>query len=270
MFVWQVVRAYPANQLGFWGKTGVYFSRWWEYLSDDPREANMEGGVFPAIVGTVLLTLIMILFAVPLGVIAAVYLREYAKQGWLVSLVRISVNNLAGVPSIVFGVFGLGFFCYLLGGSIDHLFFPERLPDPTVGKECADLGVAYLGAAHAPGSHRGDGRGVGGCSSLHARRCLRLRGEQVADDPPHRAATGTAGHYDGHDPGDRPWGRRGGPPDARRRGQAGPRTAAERSRPVLWHATAASCTWGFTFTTLDSKAATRKRRSRWSIPQRCC
>ncbi len=49
MFVWQVVRAYPANQLGFWGKTGIYFSRWWEYLSDDPREANMEGGVFPAI-----------------------------------------------------------------------------------------------------------------------------------------------------------------------------------------------------------------------------
>ena len=147
MFVWQVVRAYPANQLGFWGKTGTYFSRWWEYLSDDPREANMEGGVFPAIVGTVLLTLIMILFVVPLGVIAAVYLREYAKQGWLVSLVRISVNNLAGVPSIVFGVFGLGFFCYIVGGGIDRLFYPERLPDPTVGKSAlfwASLTLALL------------------------------------------------------------------------------------------------------------------------------
>jgi phosphate transport system permease protein len=147
MFVWQVVRAYPANQLGFWGKTGVYFSRWWEYLTDDPREANMEGGVYPAIVGTVLLTMIMIIFVVPLGVIAALYLREYAKQGWLVSLVRISVNNLAGVPSIVFGVFGLGFFCYLLGGSIDHLFYAERLPDPTVGKSAliwASLTLALL------------------------------------------------------------------------------------------------------------------------------
>jgi len=147
MFVWQVVRAYPANQLGFWGKAGTYFSRWWEYLLDDPREANMEGGVFPAIVGTVLLTLIMILFVVPLGVIAAVYLREYAKQGWLVSLVRISVNNLAGVPSIVFGVFGLGFFCYMVGGGIDHLFYAERLPDPTVGKSAliwASLTLALL------------------------------------------------------------------------------------------------------------------------------
>ena len=81
MFVWQVVRAYPANQLGFWGKTGVYFSRWWEYLSDDPREANMEGGVFPAIVGTVLLTLIMIIFVVPLGVIAARLLTRVCQTG---------------------------------------------------------------------------------------------------------------------------------------------------------------------------------------------
>ncbi len=147
MFLWQVVRAYPANQLGFWGKTGTYCSRWWEYLSADPREANMEGGVFPAIVGTVLLTLIMIILVVPLGVIAAVYLREYAKQGWLVSLVRISVNNLAGVPSIVFGVFGLGFFCYMVGGGIDHIFYPERLPDPTVGKSAliwASLTLALL------------------------------------------------------------------------------------------------------------------------------
>lgn len=147
MYLWQVVRAYPANQLGFWSKTGVYFSRWWEYLSGDPREANMEGGVFPAIIGTVLLTFIMILFVVPIGVIAAVYLREYAKQGFLVSLVRICVNNLAGVPSIVFGVFGLGFFCYLVGGSIDRTFFSERLPDPTLGKSAliwASLTLALL------------------------------------------------------------------------------------------------------------------------------
>jgi phosphate transport system permease protein len=69
----------------------------------------------------------------PLGVLAALYLREYARQGTLVSAVRIAVNNLAGVPSIVYGVFGVGFFIYFVGGSIDRLFFPERLPTPTFG-----------------------------------------------------------------------------------------------------------------------------------------
>ncbi len=114
-----VVRAYPANRLDFWGKLGVYGSRAWEFLSDVPREANSEGGVFPAIFGTVLMTLIMSLAVVPLGVLAALYLREYAKAGPVVSAVRIAVNNLAGVPSIVFGVFGLGFFCYGIGSWID-------------------------------------------------------------------------------------------------------------------------------------------------------
>jgi phosphate transport system permease protein len=69
----------------------------------------------------------------PFGVVTALYLREYAKQGPLVSFIRICVNNLAGVPSIVYGVFGLGFFCYILGGSIDQIFYPERLPSPTYG-----------------------------------------------------------------------------------------------------------------------------------------
>jgi phosphate transport system permease protein len=69
----------------------------------------------------------------PFGVLAAIYLREYAKQGLLVRIIRISVNNLAGVPSIVFGVFGLGFFVYWMGGSIDRLFFAESLPAPTFG-----------------------------------------------------------------------------------------------------------------------------------------
>jgi len=114
-----VVRAYPANQLGFFGKVGVYFSRWYEFLFDAPREANSEGGVWPAIIGTVTMTLIMSIAVVPFGVLAALYLREYAKAGAVVSTVRIAINNLAGVPSIVFGVFGLGFFCYLVGGYID-------------------------------------------------------------------------------------------------------------------------------------------------------
>jgi phosphate transport system permease protein len=115
----QIVRAYPANQLGTMDKVGVYLSRWWEYLTDEPREANSEGGVFPAIVGTVLMTIIMAVLVVPFGVMAALYLREYAKGGPIVSAVRIAINNLAGVPSIVFGVFGLGFFCYGVGGFID-------------------------------------------------------------------------------------------------------------------------------------------------------
>ena len=116
----QVVRAYPANRLSFLDKVGVYLGRWWEFLSDEPRDANMAGGVLPQIIGTVLLVFIMIVFAVPIGVVAAIYLREYATQGPLTSLVRISVNNLAGVPSIVYGVFGLGFFAYGVGGWLDQ------------------------------------------------------------------------------------------------------------------------------------------------------
>lgn len=128
-----VVRAYPANRLSLAEKAGIYLSRWGEFLFHDPREANTEGGVFPAIFGTVVMTLLMSVAVVPFGVLAALYLREYAKAGKLVSTIRIAINNLAGVPSIVFGVFGLGFFCYLMGGSIDQLFFEARLPSPTFG-----------------------------------------------------------------------------------------------------------------------------------------
>ncbi len=129
----EVVRIYPANRLSFTGRMGVYFSRWAEFLTDDPREANTEGGVLPAIFGTVMMTLLMVVFVAPFGVVTALYLREYARQGTLVSIVRICVNNLAGVPSIVYGVFGLGFFAYTVGVRIDQLFYPERLPNPTFG-----------------------------------------------------------------------------------------------------------------------------------------
>ncbi len=128
-----IVRYFESNDLGLGGSLAVYGARWWEYLTAEPREANTEGGVAPAIFGTVVMTLVMSLLVAPFGVITALYLREYAKQGRIVSIVRISVNNLAGVPSIVYGVFGLGFFAYILGGSIDALFFPERLPSPTFG-----------------------------------------------------------------------------------------------------------------------------------------
>jgi phosphate transport system permease protein len=128
-----IFRAYPANQLGRFGRARVYLGRIWEFLREDPRESNTEGGIFPAIFGTVMMVLLMSLMAVPFGVLAALYLREYARQGALVRIVRIAVNNLAGVPSIVFGVFGLGFFVYFVGGSIDRLFYPEVLPSPTFG-----------------------------------------------------------------------------------------------------------------------------------------
>ena len=129
----QIVRFYPANDLTFFQKLKVYASRWIEFLTAEPREANTEGGVLPAIFGTFVMTVLLAVAVAPFGIMAALYLREYAKQGRLVSLVRICVNNLAGVPSIVYGVFGLGFFAYILGGTIDQVFFPERLPNPTFG-----------------------------------------------------------------------------------------------------------------------------------------
>lgn len=128
-----VVRLVPTNAMGRLDKLGVYLSRLWEFLADDPRESNTEGGIFPAIFGTVMMVLVMSVLVVPLGVITALYLREYANQGWAVRAVRVAVNNLAGVPSIVFGVFGLGFFVYSLGGTIDQLFFSDSLPTPTYG-----------------------------------------------------------------------------------------------------------------------------------------
>ncbi len=130
----EIVRIVPANRLSWFAALRVYLSRWWEYLSEVPRGSDGEGGVFPAIFGTVVMTLLMSIAVVPFGVLAALYLREYAKAGPLLSLLRISVNNLAGVPSIVFGVFGLGFFCAIIGTSIDGLLFAERLPNPTYGK----------------------------------------------------------------------------------------------------------------------------------------
>ncbi|WP_434543098.1 phosphate ABC transporter permease PstA [Halopseudomonas bauzanensis] len=129
----KVVRTFQPNSMSALDKTGHYFAKLWEFVSDEPREANTEGGVFPAIFGTVLMVLIMSVVVTPFGVLAAVYLREYAKQGVVTRVIRIAVNNLAGVPSIVYGVFGLGFFIYFLGGSIDSLFFPEALPTPTFG-----------------------------------------------------------------------------------------------------------------------------------------
>lgn len=127
---------YYPNKLNFFDKCWFFVCRFWDFCWDDPREANTEGGIFPAIFGTFVMTVLMSMLVTPFGVIAAIYLREYAKQGALVQIIRICVNNLAGVPSIVFGVFGLGFFVYFVGGGIDQLFFWEKLQldnTPTFG-----------------------------------------------------------------------------------------------------------------------------------------
>ena len=128
-----LVRAFEPNSMGFLAKLGHYFAKLWEFVSANPREANTEGGVFPAIFGTVFMVLIMSIAVMPFGILAALYLREYSKQGFFVRLVRICVNNLAGVPSIVFGVFGVGFFLYGIGGLIDNVFYSDALPSPTFG-----------------------------------------------------------------------------------------------------------------------------------------
>jgi len=133
MPVGTVVRAIRPNEMGSLAKLRLYGERGVEFVAGDPRESNTEGGIFPAIFGTVLMVFLMSFAVAPMGVLAALYLREYAKQGPLVRMVRIAVNNLAGVPSIVFGMFGLAFFVYLIGGTIDRIFYPESLPAPTFG-----------------------------------------------------------------------------------------------------------------------------------------
>lgn len=129
----QIVSYFYPNELGWLQRAGLFLKRLWVFVSDEPREANTEGGIFPAIFGTFTMTLLLSVAVTPFGVLAAIYLREYAKQGIFVRSVRIAVNNLAGVPSIVFGVFGLGFFVYLMGGAVDRLFFNDVLPTPTFG-----------------------------------------------------------------------------------------------------------------------------------------
>lgn len=129
----KIVNAYLPNRMSVLQKTGHWFGKIWEFVSDDPRESNTEGGIFPAIFGTVMMVLLMSVFVTPFGILAALYLREYAKQGPATQIIRIAVNNLAGVPSIVYGMFGLGFFVYFVGANLDKLFYPESLPTPTFG-----------------------------------------------------------------------------------------------------------------------------------------
>src|SRR5439155_7144155 len=99
----------------------------WEFVSADPRDGMTAGGIFPAIFGTVALTLLMTVAAVPAGVATAVYLTEYApKDSMLARAIRVCIANLAGVPSIVFGLFGLGFFISTIGRAIDNAAYDGK------------------------------------------------------------------------------------------------------------------------------------------------
>jgi len=92
-----------------------------EFIFDQPKNNMTEGGIGPAIFGTIAVTVVMVLFAVPLGVFAAIYLSEYAKDSFFYRIIRTSINNLAGIPSIVFGLFGLGFFILFIGKNLDEV-----------------------------------------------------------------------------------------------------------------------------------------------------
>ncbi|WP_036800207.1 phosphate ABC transporter permease PstA [Photobacterium marinum] len=129
----QVLDLWYPNNLNFIEKLAHWGHQVGKFVSEDPREANTEGGVFPAIFGTVFMVLLMSVVVTPLGVMAAVYLHEYAGKNRFTNLIRVAVINLAGVPSIVYGVFGLGFFVYMVGGSVDEIFFSDQLPAPTFG-----------------------------------------------------------------------------------------------------------------------------------------
>ncbi|KJR40870.1 phosphate ABC transporter, permease protein PstA [Candidatus Magnetoovum chiemensis] len=133
IFVGDIIRIYKPNEMSFLAKAIIYIEKVWEFIFSKPRESNTEGGVFPAIFGTFLMVIIMSIVVLPFGVLTAVYLTEYAKHGAFVGIVRVCINNLAGVPSIVYGVFGLAFFVYGFGGTIDRLFYSEILPTPTYG-----------------------------------------------------------------------------------------------------------------------------------------
>jgi phosphate transport system permease protein len=147
-----IVRFYCPNQMSIGGKLSHYCAKVWELITTNPRESNQDGGLFPAIFGTVLLVFLMAATCFPLGVLAGIYLGEYAKEGFLVRLVRIAVNNLAGIPSIVYGIFGLGFFIYLVGGNLDRWFFPELIDagEPVFGQGCIIWASLTLGLLTIP------------------------------------------------------------------------------------------------------------------------
>ncbi len=251
----KVVRVFQPNAMSLWDKSRHYAAKLWEFVSDEPREANTEGGIFPAIFGTVMMVIIMSIFVTPFGVVAALYLREYAKQGPLTRLIRIAVNNLAGVPSIVYGVFGLGFFVYFLGGNLDQLFYPEALPSPTFGTPgilWSSLTLAILtlpvvivateeGLARVPRSVREGSLALGATKAETLWRVVLPMASPAL-------MTGLILAV------------------ARAAGEVAPLMLVG----VVKLAPASSCIWAFIFSTWASKVPTWKRPDRWCTPLPCC
>lgn len=128
----EIEGAWFPNSMSRWDKVRHWGHELMYLLTHDAPD-NASGHLFPAIFGTVLMVILMSIVVMPLGVIAAIYLNEYAGKNHFTRWVRIAVANLAGVPSIVYGVFGLGFFVYLMGGTLDKLFYADALPNPTFG-----------------------------------------------------------------------------------------------------------------------------------------
>ena len=261
-----IVRFYCPNQMGLAAKSGHYAAKVWELLSTDPRESNQDGGLFPAIFGTVLMVFLMAALCFPLGVLAGIYLGEYAKQGVLVQLVRIAVNNLAGIPSIVYGIFGLGFFIYLVGGHLDAWIFPERVAasEPVYGQGCILWASLTLGLLTDPRGDRLHGRGLADHPARHRRKLVCPGGHEVSDLVARAGADGLAGDHDRLYPGDGPRGRRGGPVDVDRRGEERRRCRWTAVFPAcIW--TASSCTWVSTSWTSVASRPTWRRPSPWSM-----
>jgi phosphate transport system permease protein len=105
----------------------------WGFITQPPRMFMKEGGIMPPLVGTLYLMLGTFAFALPLGLFGAVYITEYGRGAGFTRVLRLAIVNLAGVPSVVYGLFGLGFFVFVVGGGIDRLFFRQNLPNPTWG-----------------------------------------------------------------------------------------------------------------------------------------
>ncbi|MCK6614537.1 MAG: phosphate ABC transporter permease PstA [Ignavibacteriaceae bacterium] len=142
-----------------------------EFLFDEPRNNMTEGGIWPAIFGTLAVTVFMILLALPVGVFSAIYLSEYAKDSIYTRIIRTSINNLAGVPSIVFGLFGLGFFILFIGKNLDEVLGTGLLfGQPAMIWAAATLAVLVLpiiivstleALNSVPKSHRDASYGLG-------------------------------------------------------------------------------------------------------------
>lgn len=142
-----------------------------EFIFDEPRNNMTEGGIWPAIFGTLSVTIFMVMLAVPIGVFAAIYLTEYAKDTFATRIIRTAVNNLAGIPSIVFGLFGLGFFILFVGQGIDEILDTGLVwGQPCLLWASATLGVLVLPIVivstlealnSVPKSHRDAAYGLG-------------------------------------------------------------------------------------------------------------